>query len=246
MVQVKHSTFLVPPLSFHQVPSHFTQLPDLASSKRWSELLHAPVPINIKRMPKVRARTHAHTHILRFTLFKQRDKELEKEVQRQILSAAQPFSLTICITSTKTLAKWPLIVASTLPGGKVFVNGRGRIEGRVFGLKVGRNQRCTSDRQARPVNPSAPEPGVPSHQPSLQHSFTFQQLFLYLFHPCPHFLSRSLLQVFKEISTLTLLTSPYYVSTLHDWDQLSAACLRNAACFRTDDQIKASFSVKSD
>lgn len=140
MVQVKHSPFLVPPLSFHQVPSHFAQLPDLASSKRWSKLPHAPVPINIKRMPKACARTHPHAHILRFALVKQRDKELEKGVQKQTLSAAQPFSLTICITTTKTLAKWPLIVASTLPGGKVFVNGGGRIEGRVFGLKVERNQ----------------------------------------------------------------------------------------------------------
>lgn len=140
--------------------------------------------------------TSAHTHILRFTLVKRGTKELEKGVRKQILSAAQPFSLTICITSTKTLANWPLIVASTLPDGKVFVNGEGRIEGRVFGLKVDRNQRCTSVHQPRPVNPSAPEPDVPSHQPSLQHSFTFQQLFLYLFHSCHHFLTRSLLQVF--------------------------------------------------
>lgn len=73
----------------------------------------------------------------------------------------QAFSLTICITSTKTLAKWPLIVASALPGGKVFVNGGGGIEGRVFGLEVDRNQRCTSQRQPRPVNPSAPEPVGP-------------------------------------------------------------------------------------
>lgn len=86
-------------------------------------------------MPKVHSRTHPRTHILRFTLVKQRNKALEKGVQKQILSAAQPFSLTICITSTKTLAKWPLIVTSTLLGGKVFVNGGGRIEGRVFGLK---------------------------------------------------------------------------------------------------------------
>lgn len=136
MVEVKHSPFLAPPLSFHHFPSHFAQLPDLASSKRWSELLNAPVPINIKRTAKVQSwqpmctcmrvskHTHPLTHILRFTLVKQTDKELEKGVQKQILSTAQPFSLTICIMSTKTVTKWPLIVASTLLGGKVCVNGK--------------------------------------------------------------------------------------------------------------------------
>lgn len=77
------------------------------------------------------AHTHPFTHILRFTLAKQTDKELEKGVQKQILSTAQPFSLTICIMSTKTVTKWPLIVASTLPGGKVCVNGGVRIERQV-------------------------------------------------------------------------------------------------------------------
>lgn len=163
------------------------------------------------------AHTHTHIHILRFALVKQRDKELEKGVQKQIPSAAQAFSLTICITSTKTLAKWPLIVASALPGGKVFVNGGGGIEGRVFGLEVDRNQRCTSERQPRPVNPSAPEPVVPSQQPFLQHSFHLPPALSIPLSFMPSFsqsqLSPSL--PLKEIRTLTLLTSPYCVSTLH-------------------------------
>lgn len=150
-------------------------------------------------------------------MVKQRDKELEKGVQEQILSAAQAFSLTICITSTKTLAKWPLIVASALPGGKVFVNGGGGIEGRVFGLEVDRNQRCTSRRQRPGLSTrQLLSPLVPSHRPFLQHSFHLPPALSIPLSFVPSFsqsrLSPSL--PLKEIRTLTLLTSPYCVSTL--------------------------------
>lgn len=80
------------------------------------------------------ARAHTpDTHILRFTLVKQRDKELEKGGGG---AGADSFYRTALFTydlhnEHKNGDKMASHCGLKLPGGKVFVNGGVRIEGQV-------------------------------------------------------------------------------------------------------------------